>query len=153
MQSLTTAKVIAFNRATKDFDATFDGQYIGSFPTYSAAENALNDHVLLLCEQGLVDLPLAALAEQALLAANPVSDPEPEPVPWDAGRAIVRAAQAMATPALPLGWNDDPFDDGPSQAEQAEAAARWTPCADGWEQFTPHPFDSTKTVRLFQPRI
>lgn len=82
--TLTTAKQIAYNKDTKDFDATFDGQYIGSFPTYGAAENALNDHVLLLCEQGLIDAPLAALAEQALAAANPVSDPDDgPPPPWE----------------------------------------------------------------------
>lgn len=73
MTSLTTAKVITFNRDTKDFDASFDGNYIGSFATYSQAENELNQHVLLLCEQGLLDAPLAALAEQALVAANPVA--------------------------------------------------------------------------------
>lgn len=50
-------------------------------------------------------------------------------------------------------WSDDPWDDGPSQAEQAESAARWTECEGGWEQYTPHPFDPSKTVRLFQPRI
>lgn len=47
----------------------------------------------------------------------------------------------------------DPWDDGPSQEEQAEAAARWTECEGGWEQYTPHPFDPSRTARLFQPRL
>lgn len=75
MLTLTTAKVITFNRDTKDFDAYFEDQYIGSFPTMHQAENELNSHVLRLCEDRLIDQPLAALAEQALAAANP----EPQP--------------------------------------------------------------------------
>lgn len=50
-------------------------------------------------------------------------------------------------------WSDDPWDDGPSQEEQAASAAAWTPCDGGWEQYTPHPFDPSRTVRLFQPRL
>lgn len=70
-------KEIVYDRETHDFDATFDGNYIGSFPTKHDAENELNQYVLLLCEQGLLDTPLAALAEQALVAANPVPPTEP----------------------------------------------------------------------------
>lgn len=73
---LSTAKRIEFDRITHDFNAYFDDQYIGSFATKHDAENELNQYVLLLCEQGLLDRPLGALAEQALIAANP---PEPAP--------------------------------------------------------------------------
>jgi len=81
MQPLTDAKSIAYNRDTRDFDATFDGQYIGSFPNYSAAENALNDHAMRLIEDGLVDAPLALL-EQVAACDPPTGDPsEPGPGP------------------------------------------------------------------------
>lgn len=49
--------------------------------------------------------------------------------------------------------DDDPFNDGPSQEEQAASTAAWSPCEGGWEQYTPHPFDPSRTVRLFQPHI
>lgn len=78
MQTLTDSKVITFNRDTKDFDATFDGQYIGSFPNYHAAECALNDHAMRLIEDGLVDRPLATL--EAPVAIDP---DEQIPPPWD----------------------------------------------------------------------
>lgn len=65
---------------------------------------------------------------------------------------IVEAAQQRAAGAAPR-WSDDPWDDGPSQEEQAASAAAWIPCEGGWEQYTLHPFDPSHTVRLFQPRI
>lgn len=74
-------KSIGYDKLTKDYMAAYDGNVIGYFPNYSAAEEALNDYVLDLCVQGLIDQPLAALAEQALIAANP---PEPAP-PIDDG--------------------------------------------------------------------
>ncbi len=55
--------------------------------------------------------------------------------------------------AMDGGSDDDPFNDGPSQEEQATSAAAWIPCEGGWEQHTPHPFDPGRTVRLFQPRL
>lgn len=119
MPSLTTSKVITFNRETKDFDATFDGNYIGSFRTFSDAENALNDHVLDLCEQGLVDLPLALQAEQALVAANPPhaaipDDTEPgdySDVPAGEGeparQTLVPAVRTTARAWLAEDWRRD----------------------------------------------
>lgn len=55
MSTTTDAKHIQYDRETRDWSATFDGQYIGSFPTPRAAEDALNDYALDLIEQGLVD--------------------------------------------------------------------------------------------------
>jgi hypothetical protein len=57
--------------------------------------------------------------------------------------------------------DDDPFNDGPSQEEQAASAAAWIPCEGGWEQQFQSPmgiaglsdFDPGRTVRLFQPRL
>lgn len=97
MQTLTTSKVITFNRITRDFDATFDGNYIGSFATFSQAEDALNDHAMRLIEDGLVDAPLALLG--AVPDGTPADDfsdvpagpgePERAPIPF-AGAAIAR---------------------------------------------------------------
>lgn len=81
MQPLTASKVITFNRTTRDFDATFDGQYIGSFGSYSAAENALNDHAMRLIEDGLIDLPLTLL--DAPVAGDPDEQPGTDPWPPD----------------------------------------------------------------------
>lgn len=106
---LTTAKIITYNRDTRDFDATFDGNYIGSFRTMHQAECELNQHVLSLCEQGLIDQPLAALAEQALTAALADDEPVPEdaePVNWSSRAAV------------PEGTDPDDFSDvGPERAK------------------------------------
>ena len=108
MHTLTTAKTITFNRDTHDFDATFDGNYIGSFATFHQAENELNQHVLLLCEQGLIDQPLAALAEQALGAA--LADDEPADDDPTTGNWSTRAA-------IPEGTDPNDFGDvGPERA-------------------------------------
>lgn len=69
---------------------------------------------------------------------------------------IEQAAEGLLASATALYGDsaDDPFNDGPSQEEQAAAAARWTECEGGWEQYLPHPFDPSKPpVRLFQPRL
>lgn len=47
-------KVVTFNRETKDFDASLDGQYIGSFATRQDAQNALDAHAYDLLRYGLV---------------------------------------------------------------------------------------------------
>lgn len=47
-------KAITFNRETKDFDAIFDGQYIGSFATRQDAQDALDAHAYDLLRYGLV---------------------------------------------------------------------------------------------------
>ena len=60
------AKTIRYSAKTRDFDALFDGQYIGSFATHHEAQVALDDHALLLIENGLVDTPLALLNEVAV---------------------------------------------------------------------------------------
>ena len=46
-------KEIKRNRETSDYDMFYDGQYIGSRPTYSQAETALNEYVyeLLMHQQ------------------------------------------------------------------------------------------------------
>src|SRR5262245_9399340 len=58
MTAITDLKTISYDRDTRDFLATFDGNPIGFFPNYSAAEDALNDYALHLCEEGLLDYPL-----------------------------------------------------------------------------------------------
>lgn len=113
MTTVTDTKHIQYNRLDRDYSASYDGEFIGAYATYHAAELALDDHALYLAEQGL---------------------------------------DRTAT-ELDGGWSDDPFDDGPSQEEQAAATAAWIPCEGGWEQYTPHPFDSSRTVRLFQPYL
>lgn len=45
-----------------EYKAEFDGNVIGFFPTYLAAEEGLNDHAMRLIEDGLVDQPLALMA-------------------------------------------------------------------------------------------
>lgn len=94
-----SAKQIEFDRITRDFNAYYETNYIGSFPSYHAAECAINEHVLDLCTHGLIDTPLAALAAQALRSANPLAldppdgppaiDEESEPIP--ASDSAVRA--------------------------------------------------------------
>jgi hypothetical protein len=123
MQTLTASKAIVFDRETRDYAAMWEGQTIGFFPSYLAAETALNDYVLLLCEQGLVDRPLALLAEQAASSepaddddeedisiqyedvpypfgiGNPDPAPEPPPGSWPDPRpypALTRAARTFA---------------------------------------------------------
>lgn len=81
MATSTDPKRITYNRESKDYDATFDGQYIGSFPNHHQAEVALNDYALDLIEQGLVDdmqilarpAEVAELAYIALPAASPAA--------------------------------------------------------------------------------
>lgn len=68
-------------------------------------------------------------------------------------RELLESGALATATELDGGWSDDPFNDGPSQEEQAAAAAAWIPCEGGWEQYTPHPFDSSRTVRLFQPYL
>lgn len=53
--STSTAKRIQFNRADKDYSAYYDDNCLGSFPTYHAAEVALDEYALDLLEQGLLD--------------------------------------------------------------------------------------------------
>lgn len=60
----TTLKSIGYDRLTKDFRAEYDGNVIGYFSCYSDAEEALNDYVLGLCQDGLIDQPLAALVPE-----------------------------------------------------------------------------------------
>lgn len=97
MTDITAAKSIAYNRESRDFDATFDGNYIGSFPNYSAAEDALNDHVLRLLEDGLLDTPLAALDPADGVPGIDDNDPsapaDPDPSP---GRRLVFAYTAIS---------------------------------------------------------
>jgi hypothetical protein len=38
----------------REYDAQFDGEYIGTFPTYHAAEDALDAHVYELLDRGLI---------------------------------------------------------------------------------------------------
>ena len=47
-------KVITFNRETRDFDAIFDGQYLGSFATRQEAQAALDAHAYDLLRYGLL---------------------------------------------------------------------------------------------------
>ena len=42
-------------RIGTEYDASFDGQYLGTFATQQAAESAVNDHVYDLIDRGLVD--------------------------------------------------------------------------------------------------
>lgn len=56
---ISTAKVIT-QHGPRDFDASFDGNYIGSFRSHPEAQQALNDHVMDLIEHGLIDTPLDA---------------------------------------------------------------------------------------------
>lgn len=95
-----------------EFDATFDGNYIGTFATHSAAENALNEHVLDLCERGLVDLPLGLQAEQALIAACAVAGPPVPPSGDEPGEP---------QPAPPIGT---PFPTFTADDHEADARAR-----------------------------
>lgn len=55
MTSITDPKRITYNRETRDYDAHYDMEYIGSYPNYHAAENALNDYVLDLYTHGVID--------------------------------------------------------------------------------------------------
>ena len=75
---LPDTKEIRYSRETHDFDAHLNGQYIGSFATYLAAEVAL-DHVL--SDQ---------IADTLVMVADESGDPpvdDPCPPPWDtAGR-------------------------------------------------------------------
>lgn len=76
MTTTSDAKRITFNRETKDYDATFDGRYIGSFANHHQAEVALNDYALDLIEQGLVDdmQVLARPAEAVEVVEVPAAD-------------------------------------------------------------------------------
>lgn len=74
--TLTNAKAIIYDRETRDFAAYFDGELIGFFASYLAAECALNDHALSLIQDGLADLPLALLDDP-----QPAPEPTP-PQPW-----------------------------------------------------------------------
>lgn len=71
MNTLTDRKAITRiitrenGRVEVEYQAAFDDNVIGIFRTDHEAEIALNDYVLLLCEQGLVDQPLALMAEDA----------------------------------------------------------------------------------------
>lgn len=78
MTTTSDAKRITYNRTTKDYDATFDGRYIGSFANHHQAEVALNDYALDLIEQGLVDdmqvLARPAEAVELLHSDDPPND-------------------------------------------------------------------------------
>ena len=53
MTTATFTKTIRFNRETRDFDATLDGNFIGSFSSHSAAEAALDQaayDILMDCQ-------------------------------------------------------------------------------------------------------
>lgn len=51
-------KQIAYDRQSKDFAAFLDNELIGYFPSYLAAENALNEQAHQLLTSGI--LPKAA---------------------------------------------------------------------------------------------
>ena len=86
---ISTAKVIT-QHGPRDFDASFDGNYIGSFRSHPEAQQALNDHVMDLIEHGLIDTPLAALDAQPCIHCGTVQErascddcvawPEAEPI-------------------------------------------------------------------------
>lgn len=91
MTTLTDLKRIGYDQLTKDFMASYDGNVIGYFPSYHAAELALNDHVLGLCEQGLIDQPLIALEPTPLPEPDDIPGADPAPGrALAAGRAIFR---------------------------------------------------------------
>lgn len=133
MTTTSDAKRIQFNRADKDYSAYYDGELIGVFGTFHQAEVELDAHALDLLERGLLDTVEGITTMQ-----------------WQAPRTLADVAADRAQHTTDSA--DDPFNDGPSQAEQAASAARWKECEGGWEQYTLDPFDSSKTVRLFMPR-
>lgn len=55
----------------------------------------------------------------------------------------------------PIGpdWSDDPFADPRTPEEIAWDTTGWAECEGGWEKFGPHPFDESRTVRHFRPRL
>lgn len=55
MTTVTDTKHIQYNRLDRDYSASYDGEFIGAYATYHAAELALDDHALYLAEQGLAD--------------------------------------------------------------------------------------------------
>lgn len=63
---ITDLKAITYDRITHDFAALYAGEYIGSYPTYLAAEIAL-DHFA---------------TDLAALAYDPPTEPDPTPPPW-----------------------------------------------------------------------
>lgn len=75
---------------THEYVGTLDGQFVCVGGNQSDVENELNQHVLVLCEQGLVDTPLALLDQaaalddfQAELIATLDPEPTPDLQPWD----------------------------------------------------------------------
>lgn len=75
------AKRITYNRESRDYDATFDGQYIGSFTTHQAAKVALDDYALDLIEQGLVDDMQVLSRPAEVIEVVEVADPNDAPIP------------------------------------------------------------------------
>ena len=88
-------KEIRYDRETRDFAMYLDGDLKGFAPNYSQAEEDLNAMVLDLCEQGLLDQPLAALDDPPGAPYPPQGDdnnPDPDPAP---GRHLVFAYTAI----------------------------------------------------------
>ena len=112
MSTLTSVKQIT-QYGPRDFDASFDGQYIGSFRTRFEAQTAFDDYVLGLCQDGLIDQPLAALSSYTCLGCG-----GPLPVgrgghcdacvEWDAPSATVAGPDYPEPDELPIGNDPAP---------------------------------------------
>lgn len=97
-----TGKSITWNRFDHDYTAEYSGNYIGSFKTQLEAENALNEHVYDLFEQGLINLPPSCDPPDG----PPTIDTEPAEPPPTGSLALIadylsdaRWAKAKGLPA------------------------------------------------------
>lgn len=96
MTTTTNLKCIEYSRLDRDYSAWYDGEFIGAYPNYLAAERALDDHALYIIEEGLdrtateLDGGATMIIDQAETGiidnhGNPVDPYAPLGVCWKCG--------------------------------------------------------------------
>lgn len=103
----------------REYVGTHDGEFVCCAATNGQVENLLDDYVLSLCEQGLIDEPLAALADDP-----PPADDDSEAVNWNSRcRNCDGAHHIQRCPEIWAALHADPDDEPQPWPDRAISTA------------------------------
>lgn len=154
----TFTKEIKYAGRKDGYSYSLDGELVGYARTYHEAEVTLDNlvyeqlqHTPAPTDEQLID----ANPELAYSAADcdaPVEVAE-EPTQDAKTPVTLRDVHAQHCAQVARAANEDPFGDPRTEEEKRWSTEGWASVHGGWEKFGPHPFDPTKTVRHFRPRL